>query len=111
MQDDAEESTIQASPNAQQPSNVSKTLLRKTDGIVLDTTTISREDSTISSESSPIGPRIRLMQRNKEPLHTRVEKATEPVKSPVRSDTLWHDDEWDSNRAGDSSNRKLWEDA
>ncbi|GHJ88859.1 hypothetical protein NliqN6_5261 [Naganishia liquefaciens] len=109
--DDAEESTIQASSNAQQPSNVSRTLLRKTDGIVLDTTTISREDSTISSESSPIGPRIRLMQRNKEPLHTRVEKATEPVKSPVRSDTLWHDDEWDSNRAGDSSNRKLWEDA
>lgn len=47
------------------------------------------------------------MQRPKAVLPTPVEA----VKTPAKSGDLWNDEEWDSNKAGDSSNRKIWEDA
>ena len=108
-QDDVEESTIQVPlPSVQQPP---QTVLTSINVSLFDSQIVSREEPTISSGSSPASPRIRLMQRPKESPQARVERASETVKFPARSGDLWNDDEWDSNKARDLSNRKLWEDA
>lgn len=65
-----------------------------------------REESTLSAEGPLAGPRIRLMQRPKD-----APVARDSPKAPVNGGNLWDDDEWDANRPGDMSNRKLWETA
>jgi hypothetical protein len=107
-QDDVEDSTTQVPPpSAQQTSDASSPISTSTDTSGLERPSIAREESSISAEGSPAGPRIRLMQRPKAVLPMQGET----VKSPVKSGDLWNDEDWDSNRAGDSSNRKIWEDA
>lgn len=107
-QDDVEEPSAQVPPpSAQQPPSALNPISTPAETSGLERPSVPREHSTISSEGSPAGPRIRLMQRPKEAPQTRVEV----VRSPARGGDLWNDDDWDSNRAGDSSNRKIWDDA
>jgi hypothetical protein len=65
------------------------------------------KESALSTDGPLAEPRIRLMQRPKEAPVVR----SDLPKTPTNGSNLWDDDEWDSNRQGDTSNRKLWETA